>query len=125
MKNNEYPFSGALDSTLQPVLLNSSMNVNTTNNSSSAQQFGKTWSNSGSLNIDIDNLALGPGRGGHKHGSAPSMNQLASNPTSPMHPAVRPSGFPGPSIPASSVGSQGMQIPQSLQMQPNFFPAFK
>lgn len=42
---------------------------------------GATWSNSGSLNIDLDNLLVTK----QNKGSAPSMNQLASNPTSPVN----------------------------------------
>lgn len=45
------------------------------------QTIGATWSNSGSLNIDLDNLLVGK----QNKGVAPSMNQLASNPTSPVN----------------------------------------
>lgn len=42
---------------------------------------GATWTNSGSLNIDLDNLLVSK----QNKGAAPSMNQLASNPTSPVN----------------------------------------
>lgn len=45
------------------------------------QAVGATWSNSGSLNIDLDNLLLNK----QNKGVAPSMNQLASSPTSPVN----------------------------------------
>lgn len=45
------------------------------------QMVGATWSNSGSLNIDLDNLLVAK----QNKGAAPSMNQLASNPTSPVN----------------------------------------
>lgn len=48
---------------------------------SKSQPVGATWSNSGSLNIDLDNLLVSK----QNKGSAPSMNQLASNPTSPVN----------------------------------------
>ncbi|ENN79127.1 hypothetical protein D910_06439 [Dendroctonus ponderosae] len=45
------------------------------------QPLGSTWANSGNVNIDLDNLLLS------KPKTAPSlsMNQLASNPTSPVN----------------------------------------
>lgn len=46
-----------------------------------SQAVGATWTNSGSLNIDLDNLLIGK----QNKGVAPSMNQLASNPTSPVN----------------------------------------
>ncbi|KAG8309726.1 hypothetical protein J6590_078072 [Homalodisca vitripennis] len=55
---------------------------------------GSTWSNVNNLNINIDNLSLG-GRS-KTTGHAPSMNQMAGTPTSPLRtpapgfPAVRP-----------------------------------
>lgn len=45
---------------------------------------GPTWANSGSLNINIDDLSLG---GKPARGPLPSMNQLASTPTSPARAA--------------------------------------
>jgi len=41
---------------------------------------GSTWSNAGSINIDLDNLM---GKSNNK-GPAPSMNQLKSTNTSPV-----------------------------------------
>lgn len=60
---------------------------------SSAQQVGSTWTNSGKLNIDIDNLTISGFRNSSK--TTPSMNQLAGSspvpPTvSPIPPVVRP-----------------------------------
>lgn len=51
-------------------------------NSNKQQPLGATWSNSGNLNIDLDNLL---GNKQNKQGSVPTMNQLASNPTSPTN----------------------------------------
>ncbi|KAJ9583606.1 hypothetical protein L9F63_022050, partial [Diploptera punctata] len=64
----------------QPTIMSSSQQQK--------QQIGSTWTNSGSLNIDVDNLSISGFRGSSKSGgSAPSMNQLAVNsPTSPVHP---------------------------------------
>lgn len=60
-------------------------------------QIGSTWTNSGSLNIDIDNLSISGFRGTSRSStSAPSMNQLAvSSPTSPMHPQLAVNRSPG------------------------------
>lgn len=43
---------------------------------------GATWSNSGNLKIDLDNL-LSSNK--NDKGIAPTMNQMASNPTSPTN----------------------------------------
>lgn len=43
---------------------------------------GATWSNSGSLKIDLDNLLTS---GKFDKNIAPTMNQMASNPTSPTN----------------------------------------
>ncbi|XP_049848665.1 clathrin interactor 1-like isoform X2 [Schistocerca gregaria] len=55
-------------------------------NQSTAQQIGSTWSNSGKLNIDIDNLTISGFRNSSK--PTPTMNQLACS--SPIPPVVRP-----------------------------------
>ena len=69
---------------LQPTS-STSQNQQTDNMScynSNKAAVGATWSNSGNLNIDLDNLL---GNKKNKQGSAPSMNQLASTPTSPIN----------------------------------------
>ncbi|KAJ8965545.1 hypothetical protein NQ314_004045 [Rhamnusium bicolor] len=59
----------------------------TTNNNTEKQMtnknipVGSTWKNSGNINIDLDNLLVNK----PKTGPSPSMNQLASNPTSPIN----------------------------------------
>ena len=60
-------------------------------------QIGSTWTNSGSLNIDIDNLSISGFRGTSRSSTtAPTMNQLAvSSPTSPMHPQLTVNRSPG------------------------------
>jgi len=60
-------------------------------------QIGSTWTNSGSLNIDIDNLSISGFQGTTRSNtSAPSMNQLAvSSPTSPTHPQMTVNRSPG------------------------------
>lgn len=66
---------------LQPNSTGSNHNSNLNNKASNV---GATWTNSGSLNIDLDNL-MGSKKG--KGGPAPTMNQLktTSNNTSPEH----------------------------------------
>lgn len=67
-------------------------------------QIGKTWSNlSANLNIDIDNLSLGPNSRNSKQSGAPSMNQLASNPASPLHPNT--AGFTNIGRPSPNLGN--------------------
>lgn len=48
----------------------------------SAAAVGATWSNSGNLKIDLDNLLS---NNKNDKGNALSMNQMASNPTSPIN----------------------------------------
>lgn len=64
--------------TLQPM---SSTANNNSDKSQKSQPIGRTWTNSGNLNIDLDNLLVNK----PKQGPSPSMNQLASNPTSPVN----------------------------------------
>lgn len=52
------------------------------NQQEKATTIGATWSNSGNLKIDLDNLLTS---NKNDKGVAPSMNQLASNPTSPIN----------------------------------------
>lgn len=82
----------------------------------SSQPLGQTWSNTGSLNIDIDNLSL---IGQKTKGVSPSMNQLASTPTSPVNQPRAPVQSP--------TGMYGMPWQASPGQAPNqnFFPAFK
>lgn len=84
---------------LQPMSSASNNNAakpaNNVNNNRNTQ-LGATWTNSGNLNIDLDNLLISK----PKTGPSPSMNQLASNPTSPVNqgrpiqpPVMSPVGF--------------------------------
>ncbi|XP_050313622.1 clathrin interactor 1 isoform X2 [Anthonomus grandis grandis] len=57
----------------------------------SQQPLGSTWANSGSVNIDLDNLLSSK----PKIAPSPSMNQLASNPASPVNqPKAKGTGNP-------------------------------
>ncbi|XP_054264901.1 clathrin interactor 1 isoform X2 [Macrosteles quadrilineatus] len=76
---------------------------------------GSTWSNI-NLNIDIDNLSLGSRKSAG--GTAPSMNQLAGTPTSPLRTPTPSTGAAGSFPVMRPVFSPTM--PQS-----NHFPAFK
>ncbi|GLG98711.1 Clathrin interactor 1, partial [Gryllus bimaculatus] len=127
----------------------SSSNTNT-----AAPPIGSTWTNSGNLNINIDNLSI-TGNKNARSGNAPSMNQMAfSSPTSPIHslsPQPQIQGFMPAAVPVgNSVGNSvglGMLPPTHRPMQPmlhgmqhpaaplpgqaplvnqqTFFPAFK
>nr|CAD7425297.1 unnamed protein product [Timema monikensis] len=89
---------------LQPVLSTLQQQSSLVTTSSSTIQVGSTWTNSGSLNIDIDNLSISGVRVGSKSvGSGLPMNQLPGNtPTSPLHsqptgvPPLRPQTTPTP-----------------------------
>ncbi|GLV44440.1 liquid facets-Related [Carabus blaptoides fortunei] len=91
---------------------------------------GATWSNSGSLNIDIDNLSVLGSK--NKPGNAPTMNQLASNPTSPVNQPrlTGNTGYPtgqqqfGFAQPPQWPGNTVQPMVNTAQ-QPAFFPAFK
>ncbi|KAF2905100.1 hypothetical protein ILUMI_01084 [Ignelater luminosus] len=95
--------------------------------SNKQQQLGATWSNSGNLNIDLDNLL---GNKQNKQSSAPSMNQLASNPTSPTNqPRIVTQNSPGFGMPMNNFNNRPFVANTNVQglNQPNnqFFPAFK
>lgn len=93
---------------------------NQTSFNSNKQPVGATWSNSGNLNIDLDNLL---GNKQDKNSGAPSMNQLASNPTSPTH---RPRTMPQNSIMSPGFGQQLNFNNQPLSTaNQQFFAAFK
>lgn len=114
-----------LSSTQQSTLIGG----NQFNNQNNKQlPVGATWSNSGSLNIDIDNLSLLGNK--NKPGNAPTMNQLASNPTSPVNQPRLVTGNTG--FPAAQQPFGFAQAPQwpvqptvNTAQQPGFFPAFK
>lgn len=93
--------------------------------SKTQQNIGATWSNSGNLNIDLDNLLTGKQ---NKQSTAPSMNQLASNPTSPVNqPRLinqNSLGSPGfNNFPVSNFGIPNFNQPQPQNNQ--FFAGFK
>ncbi|KAL1395471.1 hypothetical protein pipiens_011225 [Culex pipiens pipiens] len=64
---------------------------------STAAPVGTTWKNAGNINIDLDNL-LGSGKGGKNGpgGNAPTMNQMKSIHSSPVH-GSSTFGLPPPS----------------------------
>ncbi|KAG8265722.1 hypothetical protein J6590_088582 [Homalodisca vitripennis] len=78
----------------------------------SSVPIGSTWSNVNNLNINIDNLSLG-GRS-KTTGHAPSMNQMAGTPTSPLR-------TPAPGFPAV----RPVYSPQTPTAQTALFPTFK
>lgn len=86
---------------LQPQSLNS-LNPSTLNNNNSATSktttaLGATWTNSGNLNIDLDNLM---GNKVNKNpGSSMTMNQLKSINSSPVHQPVLQSPMMSPNSP--------------------------
>lgn len=78
---------------------------------------GATWTNSGNLNIDLDNLM---GMKKNKQSAAPTMNQMASNPASPInHARVMPQINPAP------FGVQNYQQQPFGQPNNQFYPNFK
>lgn len=68
----------------QPLQPQSSIQSNNNINDKTAPKnvnVGSTWKNSGNINIDLDNLLVNK----PKMGPSPSMNQMVSNPTSPVN----------------------------------------
>lgn len=96
---------------LQPQPLNASNNNimlgngTSTHNAKPAPNVGTTWKNAGNINIDLDNL-LGNTKG-KAAGNAPSMNQMKSITSSPVHqqsptgvaPLMSPPPMPGNAAP--------------------------
>uniref|UniRef100_A0A182M108 Uncharacterized protein n=1 Tax=Anopheles culicifacies TaxID=139723 RepID=A0A182M108_9DIPT len=123
---------------LQPTPLLAANATNNNNNTllsgqgkqqpASAANVGTTWKNAGNINIDLDNL-LGNGAKGGRAGSgggaigsnAPSMNQLKSIHSSPVH---QPMGALSPQSPYGAGGMAPMAInlmspvQQQQQQQP-------
>ncbi|XP_073969307.1 uncharacterized protein isoform X2 [Rhodnius prolixus] len=77
IETTDYEVFGGSGGILQPTTNSAIQPVK----SSTTHQVGSTWSNSGSLNIDLECLSLSSGKGKPRD-NAPSMNQLA-NPLSP------------------------------------------
>ncbi|GJQ87366.1 putative telomere length regulation protein [Trypoxylus dichotomus] len=95
------------------------------------QNIGATWSNSGSLNIDLDNLLVSRQ---NKQGQAPSMNQLASTPINPVTGMNQPRTMMINTTPPPVFGSPiNFNHPgfspavnaNLMQANNQFFPAFK
>lgn len=98
---------------LQPQPLNSANNNTLLGNGTGsaanpATNVGTTWKNAGSVNINLDNL-LGNSKGKNA-GNAPTMNQLKSIHSSPVHAA---------SVPAPQLSS-----PTPMMPTPTAFGAF-
>ncbi|KAG5898812.1 hypothetical protein JTB14_011022 [Gonioctena quinquepunctata] len=116
------PFSGSVltPTSLQPSQLQSS---STSNNNvekpsiSKTLPVGSTWKNSGNINIDLDNLLVSK----PKLGPTPSMNQLASNQTSPVTLPRPPSQGTMPPIFGTPMNFNNVQHQQNNQ----FFATFK
>lgn len=95
---------------------------------------GSTWKNSGNLNIDLDNLLVSK----PKQGPSPSMNQMVSNPTSPINqprilsppqsnmttPTSGGAGFNTTPLNFNNT-TQSIIFPQNNQQSNQFFAAFK
>lgn len=82
---------------------------------------GSTWKNSGNLNIDFDNLLNTK----PKQGPSPSMNQMVSNPTSPVNqPRIL---SPQSNMTPTALNFNNTTTPQTMFPQNNqqFFGAFK
>lgn len=108
------PLQPSLGQAHQPTIMSS--------NQQEKPQIGSTWTNSGSLNIDIDNLSISGFRGTSRSStSAPSMNQLAvSSPTSPIHPQLTVSRSP---VMSPGIGGIGLGTSPSWPLQRNMsFP---
>lgn len=110
---------------LQPMSSNNAnnSNVDASNTKPTKTQLadvGATWSNSG-INIDLDNLLTNS----NKNAAAPSMNQLASNPTSPVN-QPRISGYGG-APPMNHFNNLNMNMSMNNGQNANqpFFAAFK
>ncbi|KAF7267988.1 hypothetical protein GWI33_018832 [Rhynchophorus ferrugineus] len=85
-----------------------------------SQPLGSTWANSGNVNIDLDNLMLTK----PKATPSPSMNQLASNPTSPVnHPKAV--GVATPNFGSNLAFNNLQGRVQQQQTPPQFFASFK
>lgn len=105
---------------IQPLQPTSSITNNNTEKQTTDKNLavGSTWKNSGNINIDIDNL-LGSKP---KTGPSPSMNQLASNPTSPINqPKPVSQGVMSPGF-GTQLNFNNMQ---NLQHNNQFFASFK
>lgn len=109
---------------LQPMSSTTNNATPTTISSSTnkSQPVGSTWVNSGKVNIDLDNLILGK----PKTAPSPSMNQLASNPTSPVNQprpgAGNKTGYPG-NVGYNNINNIQGGFPQQGSQQ--FFAGFK
>lgn len=111
---------------LQPMSSTSNQTVTdkAAQDSKSQMNVGATWTNSGSLNIDLDNLLISKT---NKQSTAPSMNQLASNPQSPIN---QPKVVNQNNVGSSGFNNFGMPgfMPGYSQMPPQnnqFFAGFK
>ncbi|KAI5714441.1 hypothetical protein M8J76_017137 [Diaphorina citri] len=89
-------------------------------------QLGSTWTNAGSLNINLDNLTLS-NPNATSPTNAPSMNQLANKtPLTPTGAMFRPAQHIAPAGPFSSAGvnpSFPAVFPPTPVASPGFFPA--
>lgn len=103
LENILMPTSNAL---LQPISATNPSNNNAVvegnlnNLLSNNQQIGSTWSNSGNINIDLDNLLSSKSKSGSS-GPAPTINQLKNQ---------------SPTKPSQSIG--GLMSPTQLYQQP-------
>lgn len=104
---------------LQPLssMLNNNTDKTPINNKPVA--VGSTWKNSGNINIDLDNLLTSK----PKTGPSPSMNQMASNPTSPINQPRPMPQFSSPGF-GTQLNFNATNIQQN-NMNNQFFASFK
>ena len=95
-------------SAINPSNNNAVVEGNFNNLLSNNQQIGSTWSNSGNINIDLDNLLSSKSKSGSS-GPAPSINQLKNQ--SPTKPSQSVNAFSG-------MGSGGLKSPTQMYQQP-------
>uniref|UniRef100_A0A8D8M0F2 Clathrin interactor 1 n=1 Tax=Cacopsylla melanoneura TaxID=428564 RepID=A0A8D8M0F2_9HEMI len=107
-----------------------------------ANQLGSTWTNAGSLNINLDNLTLSNPNAIAPSSGAPSMNQLQASKPQPLSPTPAlfrppqtpaPAGLFGPTPTAPTMagpaGGFGSPVPNfaafppTPQASPNYFAA--
>lgn len=111
-------------STLNPSNNNAVVEGNINNLLSNNQQIGQTWSNSGNINIDLDNLLSSKSKSGLS-GPAPSINQLKNqSPTKPSQSINFSSGGGGLISPTQSY-QQPVTGPTSQSMNNNFSSVFQ
>lgn len=114
------------NSLLQPISIQNSTDSSKNEDNVKEVNVGATWSNSGSIKIDLDNLLTS--KNGKGNGPAPSMNQLKNqSPTKSLSSTQSSAGFGGmpPMLSPSVPRSPGFNnIPPTISQQNQTFPNF-